>query len=413
MDLAADSKVIDVRSPTRTRLAFLLAVLAIPGSTVAWELPLGGLWIGLPLAVVAIVLGVRARRERSSPRLATAAVVIAGLCIAQMAIWTAVEIADAKTRIVWSSVDSDGAVQRLVTAQPNGSDVRKLTHPDKKNTQDIDAQFSPDGTQVAFERDLRGGEASQIVLIGADGQNERVLELGCVDPCAVDLSPTWAPGGARLIFTRVVGPFDLPNDSARSAVLWSVLPDGSGIQRLSEPGIDGVYEDYFARYSPDGSYIVFTRVRNDPFTSAVFRMNADGSDIRQLTPWKLGGDLADLSPATSGPTEDLIVFETYGHDDTRPAGKTQNIATVPSTCASVSDCRKQIRYLTDLKHPPGARFNPSWSPNGKRVAYVKFRGDEGECCVGDIYTMRADGTHRQPVSTSPKFEYRPDWGLAP
>ena len=97
----------------------------------------------------------------------------------------------------------------------------------------------------------------------------------------------------------------------------------------------------------------------------------------------------------------------------QPVATERAIATVPSTCASVSDCRKQISYLTDLKHPPGARFNPSWSPNGQRIAYVKFKGDENDCCVGDIHTMRADGSHRMPVSTSPKFEYRPDWGTAP
>jgi hypothetical protein len=35
---------------------------------------------------------------------------------------------------------------------------------------------------------------------------------------------------------------------------------------------------------------------------------------------------------------------------------------------------------------------------------TKFKGDEHECCVGDIYTMRPDGSHRKPVPTSPKFE---------
>ena len=317
----------------------------------------------------------------------------------------------AKTRIVWSSVDSDGARQRLVTAAPNGSDLQTLTRPQAKKTQDIDGQFSPDGTQVAFERDLRNGKDAQIVLIGADGQNERVLDFGCVNPCAFDVAPTWSLGGDRINFTRVVGPFDLVNDSARSAVLWSALPDGTDLQRISEPSIDGVYEDYFARYSPDGSYIVFTRVRNDSLTTAAFRMNVDGTDVRRLTPWGINADLADLSPATSGPTRDLVVFETYGMG--APEGKTQNIATVPSTCASPSACKKQIRYLTNLKHGPKARFNPSWSPNGKRIAYTKFKGDEHECCVGDIYTMRPDGGQRKPVSTSPKFEYRPDWGTAP
>jgi hypothetical protein len=74
-----------VANPRPTH-ALVLALLAVPGSTLAWELPLGGLWIGLPLAVAAIVLGLRARREQVGVGRATAAVVIAGLCIAQMAV---------------------------------------------------------------------------------------------------------------------------------------------------------------------------------------------------------------------------------------------------------------------------------------------------------------------------------------
>jgi hypothetical protein len=69
-------------------IAFVLALLSVPGSTLAWDLPAGGLWIGLPLAVVAIVLGMRARRAGQGTGLATAAIVIAGLMIAQMAVWT-------------------------------------------------------------------------------------------------------------------------------------------------------------------------------------------------------------------------------------------------------------------------------------------------------------------------------------
>jgi hypothetical protein len=75
-------------APARPGLALLLAILAIPGSTVAWDLPAGGLWIGLPLCVAAIVLGLRARGA-----MGIAAVVIAGLALAQMVVWTIVSIA--------------------------------------------------------------------------------------------------------------------------------------------------------------------------------------------------------------------------------------------------------------------------------------------------------------------------------
>lgn len=86
---------LDPAPPPRPTLALVLALLAVPGSTVAWDLPLGGLWIGLPLALGAIVLGVRARREGSGTRRATAAVILAGLCIAQMAVWSLVSATDA------------------------------------------------------------------------------------------------------------------------------------------------------------------------------------------------------------------------------------------------------------------------------------------------------------------------------
>jgi hypothetical protein len=79
-------------APKRARpgLALVLALLAVPGSTIAWDLPAGGYWIGLPLGVAAIVLGVRARRELGGSGVATAAIVIAALCIAQMAVYTVI-----------------------------------------------------------------------------------------------------------------------------------------------------------------------------------------------------------------------------------------------------------------------------------------------------------------------------------
>ena len=82
VDLAPD--------PARPGLALVLALLAIPGSTIAWELPAGGLWIGLPLGVAAIVLGLRARRRRVGTAMATVAIVIGALAIAQMAVYVLV-----------------------------------------------------------------------------------------------------------------------------------------------------------------------------------------------------------------------------------------------------------------------------------------------------------------------------------
>lgn len=324
---------------------------------------------------------------------------------------TASTVASAETRIAWSRADEAGKRNQIVAANADGSGLRPVTRVEK-GVFDIDPVISPDGMQVAFERDRPRPEIFEVGVVDADGGNERIIDLGCVDPCTGALMPSWLNDGSRLFYTPIFAPFDAPNDSAHSAVLHTAGPDGAGVQRFSQPGIDGVYEDYHARFSADGSYLVFVRIRNADLHVAIFRMDADGSDVRRLTPWRLDADLADLSLAAGGATKDLVVFETYGMG--APKGSSQDLATVPAACPSPAECRRQIRYLTDNGDGPVAAFNPSWAPNGRRIAYVRFiDGDRDTPPVGDIWTMRADGRAKRPVSTSPRFEFRPDWGPVP
>ena len=93
MESATRSSGIDLaKKATHPGLALVLALLAIPGSTIAWDLFDGaGFVIGLPLAIAAVVLGVQARQRSQAGRgTAMAAIVIGGLVIAQMVIWTVV-----------------------------------------------------------------------------------------------------------------------------------------------------------------------------------------------------------------------------------------------------------------------------------------------------------------------------------
>jgi Tol biopolymer transport system component len=193
-------------------------------------------------------------------------------------------------------------------------------------------------------------------------------------------------------------------------VLWSAKPDGSDLRRVSQPGIDGLFEDYHARYSPDGSYLIFVRVDNVAGQVAQFRMNSDGSQVRQLTPWDLNADTADLSQATSGPTKDLLVFESYGHGDP-PPGAVEDVETVPTTCLSVEQCTPLIRNLTANGDGPKDSDNPTWSPDGTRIAFVEFTAPPKAHGLeyADVLTMAANGEDRHRVSHTPTWNFRPDW----
>ena len=81
-------------APMRARpaLALVLALLSIPGSTLAGDLPSGGIWIGLPIAIAAIVLGLQARRRLGHSSMAVAAIAISVLMIGMMVVWKIVEL---------------------------------------------------------------------------------------------------------------------------------------------------------------------------------------------------------------------------------------------------------------------------------------------------------------------------------
>jgi hypothetical protein len=74
----------------QARWALVLALLGLPGSTIAWDLPAGGFWIGMPLAVAALVVGVRCLPEadRAGRRMAIAAIVLATVEILFTVAWT-------------------------------------------------------------------------------------------------------------------------------------------------------------------------------------------------------------------------------------------------------------------------------------------------------------------------------------
>jgi uncharacterized membrane protein len=77
----------------RPGLALALAILAVPGVTIAWDLPHGGFYTGVPLAVAAIVTGLQARARLSGGKgriMAAIAVAIAALALLSVALITAI-----------------------------------------------------------------------------------------------------------------------------------------------------------------------------------------------------------------------------------------------------------------------------------------------------------------------------------
>jgi hypothetical protein len=68
-------------------LALILGLISVPGSILTWgALPGGGFVWGAPIALLAVVLGVRSLSQGRGK--AIAAIVLGGVMLAMMVVWT-------------------------------------------------------------------------------------------------------------------------------------------------------------------------------------------------------------------------------------------------------------------------------------------------------------------------------------
>jgi hypothetical protein len=156
------------------------------------------------------------------------------------------EASDSKTFFVLGDLLVGARVgrrDRIVTLPLSGSPVIPLG-PDSINASA--PVLAPDGRHIVFVG--QSGRRSRLYIMDADGANLRRLvpdQQGLIRTSTYDeLSPTWAQDGSRILFV---------SNSAGNYEVYSVLPDGTGLTRLSDNSAPDLNP------SSTGSYIAFDR----------------------------------------------------------------------------------------------------------------------------------------------------------
>jgi Tol biopolymer transport system component/DNA-binding winged helix-turn-helix (wHTH) protein len=158
----------------------------------------------------------------------------------------------------------------------------------------------------------------------------------------VDLFPALSPDGQRLAYS-----------SDRSGA-WEIYvrPTAGGTDvALTSDGNQNMQP----AWSPDGAQIAFHSIRR----GGIWIATLDGSALRQISDF-------GARPAWS-PDGRRLAFQTDAAADIGPAARPANL---PSTIWIVEAAGGQPRPLTQRGVPTGGHGSPTWSPDGRHIAFA-------------------------------------------
>ena len=223
---------------------------------------------------------------------------------------------------------------------------------------------------------FRDGD-SEIYVMNGDGSEQRQLTHNDAD----DYWPAWSPDGTHLVFSSMRDGNEEIYVMDVQAALQGTGDDGQ--QRLT----DNQSSDTAPVWSPDGAHIVFASKRDGNYE--IYVMDADGDNAQRLTTepaldscpaWSPDGTRIAFSSRRGGNYE-IYIMDADGGD------------------------------VTPLPIGAGDGWCPRWSPDGAQIAFYSYRPERYRDGVPNaVYVVDVDGGNlRALTAPGEASNWHPAW----
>jgi len=240
-----------------------------------------------------------------------------------------------------------GPSRKIASARPSGT-----------------PSWSPDGKWLLWNEALQPGKSSLRVAPAGGGEARNLVDVPPVGVFGGDRDPSLSPDGRQLVFSRQMATYD-------GDLYLADFQDGqlSGAPRQ-------LTHDHTSKSSPlwtnDGKEIIYIAGELSS-ELAIYRVRASGGEPRRIE--GIGANASYLTLARKG---NRLLYSTLSINF--------DIRRLDLTSADA----KPERFLSSTRY----EASPSYSPDGKRIAFTSNRGG-----VRQIWVADSDGSNPTPLTS--------------